>query len=79
MITKADKPVTRVSYSTFRDGSKPLEVVVTIHPTWLALRLKGRRKVYQLDIAAAYQRAVQAEVDQIRAEKRAAKRKRAHR
>lgn len=72
-MTKADKPTTRLSYSTFRDGSKSLEIAVTIHPTWLGLRLKGRRKVYQLDIAAAYQRAVMAEVERLRAEKKAAR------
>lgn len=72
-MTKADKPTTRLSYSTFRDGCRSLEIAVTIHPTWLGLRLKGRRKVYQLDITAAYQRAVAAEVEKIRAEKKAAK------
>jgi hypothetical protein len=75
-MTKANKPTTRLTYSTFREGSKSRQIAVTIHPTWLALRLKGRRKVFQLDIAAAYERAVMAEVEKIRADKRAAKKAR---
>lgn len=71
--TKSNRPTTRLTDSTFRDGSRSLEVVVTIHPTWLGLRLKGRRKVYQLDITAAYQRAIAAEVEKIRTEKKTAK------
>ncbi len=68
-MTKADKPTTRESYSRVRGR----EIIVTIHPTWLGLRLKGTRKVFQMDIEAAYYRAALAEADRIRAEKKAAK------
>lgn len=46
---------------------------MTIHPTWLGFRLKGQRKVFQMDIEAAYQRAAQAEADKLRAERKALK------
>lgn len=36
----------------------------------LAFRLKGQRKIYQMDIEAAFQRAAQAEAEKIRAERR---------
>ena len=52
------------------------EIVVTIHPTWLGFRLKGLRKEFQMDIEAAYQRAVLAEVEKLRAERKAAGRRR---
>lgn len=68
-MTKADKPVTRESYSRYRGR----EVIVTIHPTWLSLRLKGTRKSFALDIEAAYQRAAYLEAESKRLEKRAAK------
>jgi hypothetical protein len=72
-VTKADKPTTRISYSTIREQGRTREIVVTIHPTWLGLRLKGTRKVFQLDISAAYQRAAWAEAERLRAEKKAAR------
>jgi hypothetical protein len=72
-MTKADKPVSRESYSIVRERGKLREVVVTIHPTWIGLRLKGTRKVFQLDINAAYNRAAWAEAEKARAEKKAAK------
>jgi cell division protein FtsB len=68
-LTKADKPTTRLSYSMYRGR----EIAVTIHPTWLGFRLKGQRKVFQMDIEAAYQRAAQAEADKLRAERKALK------
>jgi len=68
-VTRADKPTTRLSYSTYRGR----QIAVTIHPTWIALRLKGTRQILQMDILAAYQRAALAEADRMRAEKRAAK------
>ena len=68
-MTKADKPTTRLTYSMYRGR----EIAVTIHPTWLGLRLKGTRKVLQMDVEAAYQRACMAEADKLRAERRAKK------
>lgn len=68
-MTKADKPTIRQSYSTVRGR----EIIVTVHPTWLAFRLKGTRKVFQLDIEGAYQRAALLEAEKLRAEKRKAK------
>jgi hypothetical protein len=72
-MTKADKPTRRLSYSRHRGR----EIVVTIHPTWLEFRLKGQRKIFQMDIEAAYQRAALAEAEKLRAEKRAARKRRA--
>lgn len=71
-MTKADKPVTRESYSRIRGR----EVIVTVHPTWLALRLKGTRKVFSLDIEAAYCRAAKLEAERALYEKRMAKKNR---
>lgn len=68
-MTKADKPTTRLTYSTYRGR----EIAVTIHPTWIALRLKGTRQVLQMDVLAAYQRACMAEADRKRAERKAKK------
>lgn len=68
-MTKATKPTTRLSFSTYRGR----EIVVTIHPTWLEFRLKRTKQAFQMDIQAAYQRAVMAQVEKIRAEKKKAK------
>lgn len=68
-VTKADKPVTRESYSR----SRGREIIVTIHGTWIGFRLKGTRKTYQLDINAAMMRAAWNEAEAARAEKKRAK------
>ena len=68
-MTRADKPTTRLTYSTYRGR----EIAVTIHPTWIGLRLKGTRQTLQMDVLAAYQRACMAEADKLRAERRAKK------
>jgi hypothetical protein len=47
--------------------------VVTIHPTWIALRLKKTKQVFQLDIASAFQHAALLKTNKDRAEKKAAK------
>lgn len=48
-------------------------VIVTIHPTWIELRLLKTKQKYTLDIGALYDRAVMAEALKIIAEKKAAK------
>lgn len=68
-MTRADRPVTRATYSKLQGR----EIVVTIHSTWLAFRLKGTRQTLQLDALAAYQCAAKMLANQKRAEKQAAK------
>ena len=65
-MTRSDKPVTRLSYSTYQGR----EIVVSIHPSWLSLRLKGTRCTFTLDILAAYQLAARAAAEAARREKR---------
>ncbi len=74
-MTKADKPVKRETYSRVRERGRTREIVVTIHSTWLELRLKGTRKSFQLDVEAAYHAAAKIEANRTRTEKLAAKKK----
>lgn len=72
-MTRADKPVTRVSYSQVRDRGKMRDVVITIHSTWIELRLLKTKQKYTLDIGALFDRAVMAEALAKIAEKKKAK------
>lgn len=71
-MTKADKPITRCTYSSFRKR----EIVVTIHPTWIAFRLKGTRKIFQMDVEAGFCFAARKEAEKARAEQKGVKRMR---
>jgi hypothetical protein len=49
-MTKADKPVRRESYSCFR--GRP--IIVTIHPTFVTVRLKGQRTKFTVTVDQLY-------------------------
>lgn len=72
-MTRADKPVKRISYATVRDRGKMRQVVVTIHPTWIELRLLGTQRKFTLDIGALFDRAAMQEALRLVAEKKKAK------
>lgn len=72
-VTQAIKPTTRLSLSNHRERGKSRQIVVTIHPTWLAFRLYKSKRVLQLDIEAAYQYAARLKAQKDRAEKLIAK------
>ncbi len=64
-MTPANKPTTRLTFSRYRGR----EIAVTVHPTWLAFRLKGTRKSFLLDVEAGYMLAAKLEAARTRAEK----------
>lgn len=70
-MTRADKPVTRETYSRYQ--ARP--VVVSIHATYISVRLKGTQKRFTIDAVAAYQFAARLEAEARRREKRAAAKK----
>lgn len=69
-MTKADKPVQRLSYSSHRGRN----IVVTVGPTWIAFRLKGKRTRFTVDVQGAMERAMYLAAEQLRREKRKVKR-----
>ena len=72
-MTPADprRPTVRLTAALVRDGGPARPVVVTVHPEFLELRLKGRRRSETLDLVAAYHGAVRARVMKERAERKA--------
>lgn len=66
-MTACDKPVTRATYSSYR--GRPL--VVTLHPTWLSIRQKGRRHGFVLDYQAVFDCAAKLAARAAMAEKKA--------
>ncbi len=68
-MTRADKPVQRLTYSRHRGR----EIVVELGPTWIAFRLKGKRTRFAMDVQGAMERAMWLVAEQVRREKRAAK------
>ena len=69
-LTHEDKPTKRVVTTHAPHGVRP-NIVVSVHPNGiLGLRELGRRKGYELDIAALYVSAVRAEVREKQAKKR---------
>lgn len=56
-MTVCDRPVTRATLSKYR--GRPL--VVTLHPTFVTIRQKGRRHSMNLDYQAIYDCAAKAE------------------
>ena len=68
-MTTADKSVTRRTYSRARSAGKSRDIIVSINPTWLSFRLAGTRKVYLLDVEAAYVLAAKLEANRARAER----------
>jgi hypothetical protein len=55
-------PVVRKSSVLIRNGSKPREVVVTLHAEFITLRLLGTRKEETISLEHAWYQAVKARV-----------------
>lgn len=53
-MTKLDKPVKRESYSSVRERGSSRPLVVELHPTFMRLRLKGRRHFVVVAYDAVY-------------------------
>jgi hypothetical protein len=68
-MTRADRPVTRLSYASYRGR----QIVVTLHPTWMGLRLMGTRTTYQLEYGAAWSLAGKLKAREIVASRKAGK------
>ena len=64
-MTVCDKPVTRATLSRYRGR----DLVITLHPTYLAVRLKGKRSGFVLDYQAIYECAAKLAAREARAEK----------
>ena len=69
-MTVCEKPVTRATLSAYR--GRPL--VITLHPTYLAVRIKGKRSGFVLDYQAVYECAAKLAARERLAEKRRVKR-----
>lgn len=68
-MTSCTKPVTRRSAVLIRDGSKPRELVVTLHAEYITLRLLGTRREETYGLEALYHAAVKGRVFRQRMEK----------
>lgn len=68
-MTDINRPVTRRALSSYRGR----QLVVTLHPTWLAIRQAGRRSGYVIDYQAVYECAAKLKAREDRAEKLKAK------
>lgn len=55
-------PVVRKSSVMIRDGGKARELIVTLHPQFLTLRLLGKRTEETIDLESAYFGAIKARV-----------------
>lgn len=64
-MTNLTKPVVRRALTVYRGR----QLVVTLHPTYLAIRQAGRRSGYMLDYAAVFECAAKLRAREIRAEK----------
>jgi hypothetical protein len=62
MTTACTKPVARLTSVALRDGGKRRLLVVTLHSTFLELRLQGTRRTEIVDLEASYFGAVKARV-----------------
>lgn len=68
-MTEITRPLTRRALSSYRGR----QLVVTLHPTWLAIRQSGRRSAFQIDYQAVYECAAKLKAREDRAEKMKAK------
>ena len=68
-MTEAIKPVRRKTFASYRGR----QVIVSIHPTWVGVRLAGTRKEYQVDAVALFHFGARLEADKRRNEKIAQK------
>jgi hypothetical protein len=57
----SERHVRRETAAAVRDTGKLRPVTVTLHPGFMMLRLKGRRRGYMLGYEAAYRAAVESE------------------
>lgn len=71
-MTEATKPVTRSLFSTIRGR----QIAVTIHPTWVSVRLKRTRQVLAVESVALYHFAARLDANRAREEQQAAKKTR---
>lgn len=53
-MTKADKPVTRESYSTVRVRQQTRPLIIEVHSTWVSIRPKGMRTAYVVTLDQIY-------------------------
>lgn len=68
---RANTPLKRATSTYHRGGI----VVVILHPGYLEVKLKGKRKTFDLSYGAIFDRAVKLEVERKRAEKQSARKK----
>lgn len=77
-MTPCTKPVTRLTSIAVRDGGKRRLLVVTLHSTFLEIRLHGTRRTETVDLESTYFRAIKGRVFKEKMDKskaRVAKRK----
>jgi len=72
-MTEALKPVRRKTFSSYRGRN----VIITIHPTWVGVRLERTRKEFMVDAVALYQFGAKIEAAKERELKAAAKKAKA--
>jgi hypothetical protein len=72
-------PVVRESSVMIRDGGKPRELIVALHPEFITLRLKGTRREEIVHLESAFFGAVKARVFRDRMDKAKARKEKAER
>jgi len=70
-MTELTKPVRRRAQTIYRGRA----LVVTLHPTYIAIRQAGKRSGYVLDYVAVFECAAKLRAREIRAEKMKGKKK----
>ena len=70
-MTELIKPIKRKSQTIY----KGRQLVLTLHPTYIAIRQSGKRSGYVLDYVAVFECAAKLRAREIRAEKMKGKKK----
>jgi hypothetical protein len=70
MTQISTKTAFRQSGVLFRDGSEQRAILVALEPTCIVLRLKGTRREFRLPLAASLLRAMQADAEMNRANRK---------
>lgn len=78
-MTTITRPVRRETAIEQRDAGKRRPIVLTIHPGYLEIGLKGMRRRLMVAYDAIYSLAAKQEANRVRAERLAAKKARAAR
>jgi hypothetical protein len=78
-MTTVTRPIKRETAIEQRDAGKRRPIVLTIHPGYLEIGLKGMRRKMTVAYDAIYSLAAKQEANRIRAERVAAKKARAAR